>query len=394
MCFLYDFGIILGSGFNDKMNSLVYLMLAFTRSCELSVILMAERVYSKFIIFSREIEKPSKKPLRKQEIPEMTRREESLVRKLAISRRTSSLASPSLPVMSETLVKIMLLGESSSGKTQVANRLTRKKFSLHTTPTAGIELSNRSVKLDNQTSIKAQIIDSSGLDRFISITKQYWAVCNGALIIFDITSPSSFEKAKNIAFSFTKSSNRDPLVMIIGNKLDLEDTRQVNTEDAQSFCLENSFLYHETSALENFNIESAFEVFLSNLYYSLKIESRPANRILNPLSKPDAAQINSTDMLSPLSPPFYKVVGHARSLIGSLNLGLVSLPIEKDFLSIPIISIEEVDENNVFRKRTIEKTHLIDPITHRKKTLEAALLAPTAPLTRSKSFSKSSTRRI
>ncbi|KAJ3387068.1 hypothetical protein HDU92_002159 [Lobulomyces angularis] len=219
--------------------------------------------------------------------------------------RSSSLEKPTVQ---ETMVKIMVLGTSGVGKSQIFNQLTKSKFNPYSQPTAGIDFSSYSIKIEAEKIIKAQIIDTSGLEAFRSVTQQYWGLAHGAIVVYDITNADSFTDVKRWVRDFrakhspnsvksnpsspnpftsrsttptppsplpNSSSNSpakkkpDPIIMIIGNKCDLLEEREVRTEDAQAYALVNDFLFMETSASENLNVVMAFNILISQVYYNV-----------------------------------------------------------------------------------------------------------------------------
>lgn len=184
---------------------------------------------------------------------------------------------PPLSLKKTVILKSLILGDSGVGKTALFNRITRDTFNPYSKPTAGIDFSNHYVKFDQCITIKAQLVDTSGLERYRSVTQSYWGLANGTLMVFDVSNRSSFAGlqrwAKDFCGKFQSSSTRPlPVVMVIGNKCDL--AREVETEEAQAFALSNNFLYMETSALNNTNVSLAFNIFIIAVYHLLEEKNR------------------------------------------------------------------------------------------------------------------------
>ena len=158
--------------------------------------------------------------------------------------------------MSEIYLKTVIVGDSSVGKTSLVYRYTEGKFLEDYTSTIGVEF--RIKKFEYQGfQINLKIWDTTGQERFHSITKSFFNNTDGILFVYDITNYSSFEGLKiwmKESEEFKKSSQK----ILLGNKCDLEDERKVKQEDVEKFCEENNMEYFETSAKENINLNEAF----------------------------------------------------------------------------------------------------------------------------------------
>lgn len=164
------------------------------------------------------------------------------------------------------LFKIVLIGDSGVGKSNLLSRFTRNEFSLESKSTIGVEFATRSIQVDEKT-IKAQIWDTAGQERYRAITNAYYRGAVGALLVYDITKTASFENVSRWLKELRDHAESSIAVMLVGNKSDLRHLRSVKTEDAQAFCEREGLSFIETSALEATNVEKAFQQTLTDIYH-------------------------------------------------------------------------------------------------------------------------------
>ncbi|KAK3716935.1 hypothetical protein RRG08_026725 [Elysia crispata] len=157
----------------------------------------------------------------------------------------------------DQLVRLMLVGDQTVGKTCLLCQYANHEFHDHHVTTLGVDFRVRLIEVEGKT-IKMQIWDTAGQERFLAITKQYYTRAQGCLLVFDICSRSSFESLAKWLLYVKMYAQKDTAVIIIGNKTDLEERRQVATETAQQFADENGILYYETSAKDLKSLEKPF----------------------------------------------------------------------------------------------------------------------------------------
>ncbi|OWM85296.1 hypothetical protein CDL15_Pgr028083 [Punica granatum] len=114
--------------------------------------------------------------------------------------------------------------------------------------------------------IKAQIWDTAGQERYRAITSAYYRGALGALLVYDVTKPTTFENVSRWLKELRDHADSNIVIMLIGNKTDLKHLRAVATEDAQSYPEKEGMSFIETSALEAINMEKAFQTILSETY--------------------------------------------------------------------------------------------------------------------------------
>lgn len=147
------------------------------------------------------------------------------------------------------LFKVVLIGDSGVGKSNLLSRFSKNEFNLESKATIGVEFATKNVELENNTKIKAQIWDTAGQERYRAITSSYYRGALGALIVFDVTKAKSFENLENWISELSSYASNDIISLIIGNKQDLAKLREVTTNDAMAFAKTKEMGYLETSAL-------------------------------------------------------------------------------------------------------------------------------------------------
>lgn len=160
--------------------------------------------------------------------------------------------------------KIVVIGESNVGKTNLVLQFGLDIFTPQTRPTIGIELRVKTVEVDGK-SVKVQIWDTAGQEKYRAITKHHYRGANGALILYDITSLSSYNSVQKWIDELKMYSNDKVIVMLIGNKCDLISQRTVLENDAQNFANEKGFFFLEMSAKEATNVKEAFMLLVKEL---------------------------------------------------------------------------------------------------------------------------------
>ncbi|KAM9415965.1 ras-related protein Rab-25-like isoform 2-T2 [Salvelinus alpinus] len=130
--------------------------------------------------------------------------------------------------------KVVLIGESGVGKSNLLSRFTQNEFNHDSRTTIGVEFSTRTVQLDNF-AIKAQIWDTAGLERYRANTSAYYRGAVGALLVYDITKHLTYESVERWLKELYDHTEPHMVVMLVGNKCDLDTLRTVPTEEAKDF---------------------------------------------------------------------------------------------------------------------------------------------------------------
>ena len=158
----------------------------------------------------------------------------------------------------EVLYKILLLGDSSVGKTCFLMRYTDNTFQEIHMSTIGLDYKLKNVQLDDGKMVKIQIWDTAGQDRFRSITKNYYKGAHGIILIYDITNKKSFENVRTWINQIKEEVSEKVSIILVGNKIDDEEHRVVATEDGEKIAKELGLMFFECSAKSGVNIDSTF----------------------------------------------------------------------------------------------------------------------------------------
>jgi len=177
------------------------------------------------------------------------------------------------------LFKVVLIGDSGVGKSNLLSRFTRNEFNLESKSTIGVEFATRSINVDGKT-VKAQIWDTAGQERYRAITSAYYRGAVGALLVYDIAKHATYVNVTRWLKELRDHADSNIVIMLVGNKSDLKHLRAVPTDEAKAFSTENGLSFIETSALDASNVESAFQTILTDIYRivsSKSLESSSTN---------------------------------------------------------------------------------------------------------------------
>ena len=173
----------------------------------------------------------------------------------------------------DLIFKLILIGDTGVGKSNILSRYINNEFSLATQPTVGVEFGSKIIKKDDK-SIKLQIWDTAGQERYKSITNAYYKGSKGAFIVYDISRKTTFENVDKWIGELKDNASEDVHIMIVGNKSDLEDKREVNTEEVAKKAEQYKIAFCETSALKGKNIEFAFESLVNEITKNVENERK------------------------------------------------------------------------------------------------------------------------
>ncbi|KAF7693914.1 EF-hand calcium-binding domain-containing protein 4B isoform X1 [Silurus meridionalis] len=167
-------------------------------------------------------------------------------------------ASPKSSVStSHRLYKVILVGNSSVGKTALLHRFCDGHFNANTTATVGIDYSVQTLNLGD-CHVVLQLWDTAGQERFRSITKQFFRKADGVVVVYDITQRVSFKAVQSWLVSIEETAGEQVPIMLLGNKSDKERMRQVETGEGKKLAKETRLLFYECSAYTGYNVQEAF----------------------------------------------------------------------------------------------------------------------------------------
>ncbi len=177
------------------------------------------------------------------------------------------------------LLKVILVGDSHTGKSCLLHRLVNGTFDEEQGVTIGVDFGTKYIPIQDQI-IKFQIWDTAGQESFRSIIRSYYKNIAACLIIYDVCNRDSFDNVINWLIDVeTNSCNEQRKVILVGNKVDSESLRQVSTQEGQQFAHERNLSFYECSSKTGDNVLKIFTDLANKIYQeiqqnSLKISSQ------------------------------------------------------------------------------------------------------------------------
>jgi len=167
----------------------------------------------------------------------------------------------------DILLKLLMIGDSGVGKTCLMLRFCENSFAEQHISTIGVDFKIRKLTLENGKRCKLQIWDTAGQERFRTITSSYYRGAHGVVITYDITGnkKNSLESIEKWHSEVERYSNQQVKVLLLGNKLDLEEDRQMSTEEIQQWAQDRGAVIMEASAKTSQNVEDAFKLLITEI---------------------------------------------------------------------------------------------------------------------------------
>ena len=188
----------------------------------------------------------------------------------------------------EMIFKIIIVGDLSSGKTNIVTQYISHKFVQDSQPTIGVEMFNKDFQI-NEDKVMAQIWDTAGQEKYNALTSSYYKGAKGALVVYDITQESTFLKVEQFVKDLREKSDKNVYMILVGNKIDLEENRKVSKEEGKILADKLKMGFFEVSAKNGTGIEDLFKNLIDNVYEknnrefksmaSIEIEMEDANKI-------------------------------------------------------------------------------------------------------------------
>lgn len=160
--------------------------------------------------------------------------------------------------------KLVFLGDQSVGKTSIITRFMYDTFDSTYQATIGIDFLSKTMYLEDRT-VRLQLWDTAGQERFRSLIPSYIRDSSVAVIVYDITNRNSFMNTTKWIDDVRTERGNDVVMMLVGNKTDLSDKRQVSVEEGEARAKEHEIMFIETSAKAGFNIKALFRKVASAL---------------------------------------------------------------------------------------------------------------------------------
>jgi Ras-related protein Rab-2A len=190
------------------------------------------------------------------------------------------------------LFKYIIVGDSGSGKSCLLLRFTDNRFENYHDVTIGVEFGTKIINIDH-TPIKIQVWDAAGQESFRSITRAYYRNSTVALLVFDITRRSTFKSVKTWLKDIQNETSDTVVIVLVGNKCDLDHRRQVKKEEAEALAKKHGLIYLESSAKTGENVEEIF--------------TRPADIVYNRIKTGDMTIMEGTGIKLGLQPSSFSI---------------------------------------------------------------------------------------
>jgi Ras-related protein Rab-1A len=176
---------------------------------------------------------------------------------------------------SDFVIKILLLGDSEVGKSCFLMRYSDNVFVENYITTIGLDYKLKTVKLDSGKTIKVQLCDTAGQDKYRTIAKNYYKGSHGILLLYDITKITSFENIREWIRDIKEEVSEKAIIFLIGNKIDLTDNRKISKEKGEELAEEYKIPFFEASAKSGENVDEVFKALykkISEVYGDLERE--------------------------------------------------------------------------------------------------------------------------
>jgi small GTP-binding protein len=171
------------------------------------------------------------------------------------------------------LFKVVLVGDAEVGKTSLTTRFAYGTFTDGYISTLGVDFIVKSIPINNYI-VKLQAWDTAGQERYAGVRPIYYRGAKGALLVFDITMRQSFVNVEKWFNQIRRYSGTDVPIILVGNKLDLNDSRVVNTGEVQEYSKQKGIIYFETSAKTDYAVTDVFKK-LAELILSSELSKEP-----------------------------------------------------------------------------------------------------------------------
>ncbi|CAD2213915.1 hypothetical protein AGDE_09539 [Angomonas deanei] len=187
------------------------------------------------------------------------------------------------------IFKYIVIGDMSVGKSCILQRFTEQRFRKDLPHTIGVDFGTTIIDVNGEY-VKMQIWDTAGQERFRSLTRNYYRGAAAALLVYDVSRRETFSHVSTWLQEVKASTSPHTTILLLGNKSDLEEEREVSYEEAAQFAEENEILFLECSALNGANVE---EAFLSTAH---KIHEKVVGGILSPTDPDSGVQLHAATL--------------------------------------------------------------------------------------------------
>ena len=170
--------------------------------------------------------------------------------------------------------KLIFLGDQSVGKSCILNRFMNDTFTEEYQATIGLDFQSKNVQIDNQ-DIHLLLYDTAGQEKFRALIPMYTRDANIILLVYDVTSKDSFLHLSDWLRDLTNVKKEEVIFAVVGNKTDLDDRREVNSNEGENYAKEHDFIFAEVSAKTG---DGFSELFYKNLFEKIRTKFRPGGQ--------------------------------------------------------------------------------------------------------------------
>lgn len=163
------------------------------------------------------------------------------------------------------LYKIIVIGDSGVGKSNLVSRYTCNEFTLNSKSTLGVDFATKMISI-NSSNIKVQIWDTAGQERYRAVTSAYYRGSAGCVLVYDITNQKSYKNIEKWLFEIREHAPSNISIVLVGNKNDLSNDREILTSEAMKFAIRENLYFLETSALMATDTDTAFNTLINDIY--------------------------------------------------------------------------------------------------------------------------------
>jgi len=194
--------------------------------------------------------------------------------------------------------KICIIGAASAGKTAIVERLISGEFNPDLKPTVGIEY--KPFRFDiGEYLCQLELWDTAGQEAYKAVARSYFRQAVGCVLVFDLTEQKSFDELQFWLSQFRELASPNGIILLVGNKADLEDKRQVSADTAEQFAKDNLLNYIETSALNGQNILEVFQRLTKEIFDLVKSQKIFVDSTGHAVEK-EEAEIRENDLQTEL----------------------------------------------------------------------------------------------
>ena len=174
------------------------------------------------------------------------------------------------------IFKVIIIGDDGCGKTSLVNRYTNREGLMEEQSTIGVDFAPKYYTSPDGKRIKLYLWDTAGQEAFRSVVQLYYRNLAGAVLVFDVTKPSTFRSLDYwLSELRTKNDNETPIpTLLVANKIDMTERRLVGRKEAEAYAAEHGMMYEEVSVLDNTNTDAALSRLFDKIYDEFVAEDK------------------------------------------------------------------------------------------------------------------------